>query len=161
MSISRIAVEKDTSDIAPLMGVQTAQSSFDPYFISTEFEKIQSQIVLDAVVQSCELREEWKDDNGGEPLSELVARKRLEKVIELQKEHTLIQNKKLIGSTQTILVEKESKMSENHWAGRTDSNKWVIFNKGNIKVNEFVKVVIKDTRGISLRGELPNEVIAA
>ena len=83
MSISRIAVEKDTSDIAPLMGVQTAQSSFDPYFISTEFEKIQSQIVLDAVVQSCELREEWKDDNGGEPLTELVARKRLEKVIDV------------------------------------------------------------------------------
>ena len=83
MSLSRIAVEKDTSDIAPLMGVQTAQSSFDPYFISTEFEKIQSQIVLDAVVQSCELREEWKDDNGGEPLSELVARKRLEKVIDV------------------------------------------------------------------------------
>ena len=83
MSISRIAVEKDTSDIAPLMGVQAAQSSFDPYFISTEFEKIQSQIVLDAVVQSCELREEWKDDNGGEPLSELVARKRLEKVIDV------------------------------------------------------------------------------
>ena len=83
MSISRIAVEKDTSDIAPLMGVQTAQSSFDPYFISTEFEKIQSQIVLDAVVQACELREEWKDDNGGEPLTELVARKRLEKVIDV------------------------------------------------------------------------------
>ncbi|MBK27279.1 MAG: capsular biosynthesis protein [Verrucomicrobiales bacterium] len=83
MSISRIAVEKDTSDIAPLMGVQTAQSSFDPYFISTEFEKIQSQIVLDAVVRSCELRDEWKDDNGGEPLTELVARKRLEKVIDV------------------------------------------------------------------------------
>ena len=58
MSLSRIAVEKDTSDIAPLMGVQAAQSSFDPYFISTEFEKIQSQLVLDAVVSSCELREE-------------------------------------------------------------------------------------------------------
>ena len=83
MSLSRIAVEKDTSDIAPLMGAQSSQSSFDPYFISTEFEKIQSQIVLDAVVETCELREEWKDDNGGESLSELRARKLLEKVIDV------------------------------------------------------------------------------
>ena len=37
MSLSRIAVEKDTSDIAPLMGAQSSQSAFDPYFISTEF----------------------------------------------------------------------------------------------------------------------------
>ena len=37
MSLSRIAVEKDTSDIAPLMGVQATQSSFDPYFISKRF----------------------------------------------------------------------------------------------------------------------------
>ena len=83
MSLSRIAVEKDTSDIAPLMGVQATQSSFDPYFISTEFEKIQSQVVLDEVVNSCELREKWKDHYGGNPLTKLQARKHLEKVIDV------------------------------------------------------------------------------
>ena len=76
MSLSRIAVEKDTSDIAPLMGVQAAQSSFDPYFISTEFEKIQSQVVLSNVVVSLNLQEAWKDDNGGKPLDRVRARKR-------------------------------------------------------------------------------------
>ena len=90
-----------------------------------------------------------------------IKQKRLKRVIELQKEHTLIRNKKLIGSTQTILVEKKSKMSKDHWSGRTDSNKWVIFDKGNTNVNDFVKVLIKDTKGISLHGELINEVIAA
>ncbi len=94
-------------------------------------------------------------------IPEHIKQKRLKRVIELQKEHTLIRNKKLIGSTQTILIEKKSKMSKDHWSGRTDSNKWVIFDKGNTNVNDFVEVKIKDTRGISLHGELIDEVIAA
>ncbi|MDP6892275.1 MAG: polysaccharide biosynthesis tyrosine autokinase [Verrucomicrobiota bacterium] len=83
MSLSRIAVEKDSSDIAPIMGVQATQSSFDPYFISTEFEKIQSQVVLSNVVVSLNLQEAWKDDNGGKPLDRVRARKRLEKIIDV------------------------------------------------------------------------------
>jgi len=83
MSLSRIAVEKDTSDIAPLLGMQATQSSFDPYFISTEFEKIQSQKVLDEVVKSCELREKWKKHYGGKQLTDVEARKHLEKVIDV------------------------------------------------------------------------------
>jgi len=94
-------------------------------------------------------------------IPENIKQKRLEKIIDLQKDHSLLRNKELIGSTQTILVEKESKMSKDHWAGRTDSNKWVIFNKDNINVNDLVKVIIKDTKGISLHGELLSEVIAA
>ena len=54
---------------------------------------------------------------------------RLEKVISLQKKHSIKRNQHLIGSTQKILVEKQSKMSSDYWAGRTDSNKWVIFKK--------------------------------
>ena len=50
MSLSRISIEKDTSDIAPLLGMQSGPTAFDPYFIQTEFEKIQSQKVLDKVV---------------------------------------------------------------------------------------------------------------
>ena len=83
------------------------------------------------------------------------------KVINLQKEHSILRNKKLIGSPQTILVEKQSKMSPDHWAGRTDSNKWVIFNKGKVKLNEMVKVSILDSKGISLKGKLVSEVKTA
>ena len=93
-------------------------------------------------------------------ISEIIKQKRLEKVINFQKEHSLLRNKQLIGSIQTILVEKQSKMSPDHWAGRTDSNKWVIFNKGKIKLNDMVKVTISDSKGISLKGELVNEVKA-
>ena len=84
MSLSRISIEKDTSDIAPLLGMQSGPTAFDPYFIQTEFEKIQSQKVLDKVVSKCGLTEEWKRLNGGKSLTEIEARKILEKAIDIR-----------------------------------------------------------------------------
>ena len=72
MSLSRISVEKDTSDIAPLLGMQSGPTAFDPYFIQTEFEKIQSQKVLDKVVTKCTLTESLVL---GKTLNEREARK--------------------------------------------------------------------------------------
>ena len=42
-------------------------------------------------------------------------RSRLEKLIQTQSEITLLQNKKKIGSIEYVLIEKESKKSENFW----------------------------------------------
>ena len=84
MSLSRISIEKDTSDIAPLLGMQSGPSAFDPYFIQTEFEKIQSQMVLDKVVTKCELTEKWKGFNGGKSLTMIEARKILKKAIDIR-----------------------------------------------------------------------------
>ncbi len=79
---------------------------------------------------------------------------RLEKVIELQKGHTLERNQALIGRNETVLVEKVSKKAANQWAGRTDSNKWVIFNKEDAQIRDMVTVKITKTAGISLQGHL-------
>ena len=88
-------------------------------------------------------------------IQEKIKQERLEQVIYLQKEHTLERNINLVGTSQNVLVEKESKMSSNHWAGRTDSNKWVIFNKGNnIYIKDMISVYIKEAKGITLHGEL-------
>jgi len=84
MSLSRISIEKDTSDIAPLLGMQSGPSAFDPYFIQTEFEKIQSQKVLDKVVTTCGLTNVWKHLNGGKSLTRREARKILKKVIDIR-----------------------------------------------------------------------------
>ena len=81
MSLSRISVEKDTSDIAPLLGMQSGPTAFDPYFIQTEFEKIQSQKVLDKVVAKCNLTESLVL---GKSLNESEARKILEKSIDVR-----------------------------------------------------------------------------
>ena len=91
-------------------------------------------------------------------LSEKIKQKRLERVISLQQKHSIQRNQQLIGSIQDILVEKESKMSSEYWAGRTDSNKWVIFKKEFAKVNDMVRILITDSKGISLKGKLINEV---
>ena len=86
-------------------------------------------------------------------VQEEIKQQRLEQVIALQKEHTLERNMDLVGTLQAVLVEKESKMSSNYWAGRTDSNKWVIFKKENIPKKDMVSVLIKEAKGITLHGE--------
>jgi len=53
-STVRLAVDKDTSDIAPLGGAQ-AVAAYDPYFIQTEFERIQSRSILYQVIEDPEL----------------------------------------------------------------------------------------------------------
>ena len=87
-------------------------------------------------------------------LPEDIKQTRLEKVIRLQKKHTLERNLHFVKKVETVLVEKDSKRSSNHWAGRTDSNKWVIFEKGDVKIKDFVPVLITAAKGISLHGEL-------
>ena len=86
-------------------------------------------------------------------VQEEIKQQRLEQVIDLQKKHSLERNMDLVGTLQAVLVEKESKMSSDYWAGRTDSNKWVIFKKENIPKKDMVSVLIKEAKGITLHGE--------
>jgi len=65
-SMARIKVERDRSDIADLSG-QPMMGSYDPYFIQTEFEVIQSEIVLGKVIEALNLNEKWgKKYNGSQ-----------------------------------------------------------------------------------------------
>ena len=79
---------------------------------------------------------------------------RLERLIEMQQKHTLFRNKAIVGRMEMVLVEKESKRSKKQWAGRTDANKWVVFNKENAKIKDLIPVKIMDARGITLHGEI-------
>jgi tRNA A37 methylthiotransferase MiaB len=51
-------------------------------------------------------------------------------------------------------VEKVSKRSATRWAGRTDSNKWVIFPKEDTLIKDIVPILITDAKGVSLQGQL-------
>lgn len=65
-SVARIKIERDQSDIATLAG-QPAMGAYDPYFIQTEFEVIQSEVVLGKVIEALHLNEDWgKRFNGGQ-----------------------------------------------------------------------------------------------
>ena len=78
---------------------------------------------------------------------------RLEKVISLQRILTLKENQKNVGRVMQVLVEKESKKSSNQWAGRTDGNTWVIFDKKNENIKDLVDIHIQDAQGVTLFGK--------
>src|SRR5258708_36438196 len=54
-STARIKVERDVTDIAGVAQQQTMSGIYDPYFIQTEFEVIQSELILDKVIDTMDL----------------------------------------------------------------------------------------------------------
>ena len=73
----------------------------------------------------------------------------------------------MVGTTQRVLVERESKRGNGQMAGRTDSNRWVNFDGPTRLVGHFVEVVITEALDNSLRGRVsllepePNEPVLA
>ena len=94
-------------------------------------------------------------------IPENIKQDRLQRVINLQKIHTLENNEKLVGRFEKVIVEKESKMSKNQWAGRIDSNKWVIFDKKDAKIGDILPIQIIKAKGITLQGQLMQNLEAA
>ena len=86
-------------------------------------------------------------------ISEQIKKDRLDEMLILQRKHTLELNQKMVGSFQKVLIEKESKKSNTHWAGRTDSNEWVIIEKNNSNIKDIVPVQIASATGVILHGK--------
>src|SRR6185295_9743896 len=57
-STVRIAVEKDAGDTAGLDG-QRNSGIFDPYWVQTQFEKLQSKMILHQVITNLGLTRKW------------------------------------------------------------------------------------------------------
>src|SRR5947208_2810040 len=57
-STARIKVERDNSDIEGFAS-RIGMGGYDPYFVQTEFEVIQSEVVLGKVIKDLNLNEEW------------------------------------------------------------------------------------------------------
>jgi tRNA-2-methylthio-N6-dimethylallyladenosine synthase len=87
-------------------------------------------------------------------IDEDIKQDRLVRLINLQKQHTLFRNSEMIDTVVDVLIEKDSKKSDQHWSGRTDSNKWVIFNKGTANIKEIIPVRITDAHGVTLKGQI-------
>ncbi|MBI3880999.1 MAG: von Willebrand factor type A domain-containing protein [Verrucomicrobia bacterium] len=60
---ARVAIEKDVPDVGPLASQQAA-AGYDPYFLLTEAEKIQSKSVLYVTIDRLKLNEEWAEKSG-------------------------------------------------------------------------------------------------
>jgi tRNA-2-methylthio-N6-dimethylallyladenosine synthase len=61
-------------------------------------------------------------------------------------------SQQMVGTTQTILVERRSKKNAQQLAGRTENNRWVNFDGDDSCRGEFVDVVITEAMANSLRG---------
>src|SRR6476646_4918541 len=57
-STARIQVERNTTDITSF-DPQSGVRSFDPYFIQTEFEVLQSEVILKPVIDALDLNSKW------------------------------------------------------------------------------------------------------
>ena len=94
-------------------------------------------------------------------LTEKEKQLRLTKVIELQKYNTKLRNQSYVGSIVNVLIEKKSKRNVDKWAGRTESNKWVIFDRLDFNINDIVPVLITKSKGITLYGKISKKVKVA
>jgi tRNA-2-methylthio-N6-dimethylallyladenosine synthase len=160
-----ISLVKMIREILPKVGISTDIIVGFPGETSKDFEEtisLMHEVKFDSAFNfKYSSRPGTKASEYSERINDQEKKDRLQKIINLQKKHTLERNKILIGSIQDVLIEKESKLSATHWAGRTDSNKWVVFDKKNSQINKIVQVKIKEARGVTLHGELLNKMEAA
>ena len=82
-----------------------------------------------------------------------VKKRRLQEMVELYRNHSLISMTKDVGKTFKVLVEGTSKKSEDELHGRNEQNKVVVFPKENYKKGDYVMVKITKCTAGTLLGE--------
>lgn len=83
-----------------------------------------------------------------------VKKRRLSEIIALQTRISLENNEREVGRTHTVLVEGPSKRSDDQFCGRTDSNRMVVFDRGDAVAGSYVQVRINDCTSATLLGEI-------
>ncbi len=84
---------------------------------------------------------------------EEVKKRRLQEIVDLQQILSEKRTKRFLDKTVEILIEKESKKSNQHWSGRNSENVVTVFPKENYKVGDFVMVKVNDCTTATLIGE--------
>ncbi len=89
-------------------------------------------------------------------VTEDVKKRRLTEIINLQNSHSRESYRADIGKTFNVLIEGESKRSDNDWCGRNTQNKMVVFPKTSqpLQKGDYVQVKIKDATSATLLGEM-------
>jgi len=87
---------------------------------------------------------------------EEVKSRRLAEIIETKNKYSLETYRNDIGKTFEVLIEADSKKSENDWRGRNSQNKMIVFPKGNhdLKIGDYVHVKVNDATSATLLGEI-------
>ncbi|HEX5667677.1 MAG TPA: tRNA (N6-isopentenyl adenosine(37)-C2)-methylthiotransferase MiaB [Chitinophagaceae bacterium] len=84
-----------------------------------------------------------------------VKKKRLEEIVNKQNRLSLESNRKDLGKTFKVLIEGNSKKSDQHWMGRSSHYKVVVFPKeGDLKPGDYAQVMVRDCTQGTLLGTL-------
>ncbi|GIZ14219.1 tRNA (N6-isopentenyl adenosine(37)-C2)-methylthiotransferase MiaB [Capnocytophaga catalasegens] len=86
-------------------------------------------------------------------IPEEVKKRRLAEIIDLQQQHSMERTQAQIGKIVEVLVEGNSKKSDQHWMGRNTQNTVVVFPKENYRKGDFVNVKITSCTSTTLIGE--------
>ena len=81
-----------------------------------------------------------------------VKKRRLSEIINLQQKHGMYRMKQFVGKTVEVLIEGDSKKSDQHWMGRNTQNAVAVFPKGDEKIGDLVQVRIDDCTSATLIG---------
>lgn len=93
----------------------------------------------------------YKDD-----VPEDIKKRRLQEIVELQNRLSLESNKKDLNKTFKVLIEGDSRKSDQHWMGRNSQNKVIVFPKKDASLNkgDYVNVRVTDCTQATLLGEI-------
>jgi tRNA-2-methylthio-N6-dimethylallyladenosine synthase len=84
---------------------------------------------------------------------EEIKKRRLQEVVALHRIQSLASMQKETGKTVKVLIEGNSKKSADHWSGRSDNNKVVVFPKNDLlEKGDYARVVIESCTAGTLIG---------
>ena len=95
------------------------------------------------------LAERKMDDD----IPEVIKQRRLEEIVQLQREHSEIRTKEYLNTVVEVLIERESKKSSEQWSGRTSQNIVAVFPKENYKIGDLVNVTVTNCTSATLIGD--------
>lgn len=89
-------------------------------------------------------------------IPEEVKKRRLQEIVDLQGRLSKESNEKDLGRTFKVLIEGNSKRSDNDWMGRNSQNKVIVFPKENynLKKGDYVWVTVNDCTQATLIGKI-------
>jgi tRNA-2-methylthio-N6-dimethylallyladenosine synthase len=83
-----------------------------------------------------------------------IKKRRLDEIIQKQRAHALVRNKKDIGKIHKVLIEGMSKKSDQELQGRNSANKVIIFPRQKFKKGEYVNVLVDSCNSATLFGKV-------
>ena len=97
-------------------------------------------------------RENTKAWHMGDDVAEDLKIERLNEIIDSQREISLRKNEEMVNKVCEVLVEGESTKSANDYCGRTDTDKMVVFPKGECSIGQYLDVRIDRANSATLFG---------